>query len=696
MKIKSLGLKISLIVALMFAVVIGVTIYVVVVRSDALVSDLTAKEALSANQAFVSQIESLETEAMNFANFIATEIDVINCLLNGDNAALKLRVDNMEFDLDYVMVCDPNGIVLARAGDSTVGDSILDLVVVRTALQTGSGACSVEHYGAMGLVTLGSAAIRDLDGRVVGAVVGCHDLSNTKYVDVAKEYSRCEATLFDGDTRINSTLRDETGNRVIGTKANPDVVDIVINQRQIYETHIELFGNQYAATYAPLITDNKAIGMLFTGVNIDDTLNDRQAMIRIVLIVAIALGIAGVILVFLFNLFAVTRPLKKIGTYADKIKNGELGLSTSTVSGVDVRSSDEVGMLARALEHAYSQLRGYIGEIKDRMEGLSDGDLVTVCDYEFSGDFLQIKDSVNGIIRKLNQIMTDVNSSTSQVSTGAKQVADGAQTLAQGSTQQAASIEELSSSISEISKKTKENADMADKAATLADSIRGSAEKGNRQMDEMIDAVRGINESSQNISKVIKVIDDIAFQTNILALNAAVEAARAGQHGKGFAVVAEEVRNLASKSSEAARDTGSMIQDSVDKAELGVRIAEETATSLTEIVTGINESSLLIREIAKASEEQTINTAQVNTGIDQVAQVVQQNSATAEESAAASEEMSSQSSMLQQLIAQFRLGGSPAIGGRSFASSYTPPDEGYDVSGSSGYSSGSGGGFGKY
>jgi methyl-accepting chemotaxis protein len=196
---------------------------------------------------------------------------------------------------------------------------------------------------------------------------------------------------------------------------------------------------------------------------------------------------------------------------------------------------------------------------------------------------------------------------------------------------------------------------MAGRAAALANTIMKNAGKGNRQMDEMTAAVKEINTASQGISKVIKVIDDIAFQTNILALNAAVEAARAGQHGKGFAVVAEEVRNLAAKSAKAAKETGDMIQNSIEKAEMGSQIAIETATSLAEIVSGINESSELVKGIAKSSEEQALGIDQINIGIDQVSQVIQQNSATAEESAAASEEMSGQSDVLGDLISRFTL-----------------------------------------
>jgi methyl-accepting chemotaxis protein len=185
--------------------------------------------------------------------------------------------------------------------------------------------------------------------------------------------------------------------------------------------------------------------------------------------------------------------------------------------------------------------------------------------------------------------------------------------------------------------------------------IKEDAEKGSAQMDSMMQAVREINDASVQIKKVIKVIDDIAFQTNILALNAAVEAARAGEAGKGFAVVAEEVRNLASKSAEAAQDTGMLIANSMEKAVLGARIAEETAESLSGIVAGIGESSRIVGEIARSSEIQNISISNINNGITHVVDLVQKNNSSSEESAATSIEMSSQAETLELLVSQFKL-----------------------------------------
>jgi len=698
MAIKSLGLKVSLIVALIITAIVLIIFFIVQAQSLALIYDLTASEARSSNSTFEKEIEILQADAVTTAKIISYSYEVIESILREDDAALKSALIRYGEEVDTVMVVDVEGNVLMRKHNDTKGDNVYSQSIVSSTLRTGVGIGTIAKGSTVGMATRGSAVIRDYEGKIIGAVVCGHDLTNAKYVDAIGDLTGSEVTIFDGDTRLMTTIRDNRGERVVGSQATAEVVEAVLKRGEVYTLQINLYGNEYYACYSPLVIDGDVIGMLFSGVNIAEALRGQQSMVDTVLLVGIAFGVVGILVVFIFNLFSVSKRLKKIGAFAEKIRNGDLGISAASDATVQIRSSDEVGALARALEHAYSQLRGYVGEIKERMQGLADGDLATESTFDFQGDFVLIKDSINDIVRNLNQTMTEINGSSTQVSAGSKQVAHGAQALAQGSTEQAASIQELSSSIAEIASKTRQNADTAEKTSKLSAAIKDNAEKGSRQMDEMITAVDEINEASRRISKIIKTIDDIAFQTNILALNAAVEAARAGQHGKGFAVVAEEVRNLASKSAEAAKNTGDMIQNSMDKADFGSRIAGETAASLKDIVTGINESTLLVNEIARASEEQSLGIAQINTGIDQVAQVVQQNSATAEESAAASEEMSGQSDMLQRLISQFNLSGSGApLSSLPSADRSRQRKPAVQTEHISDYTSGYGaGGFGKY
>jgi len=375
-------------------------------------------------------------------------------------------------------------------------------------------------------------------------------------------------------------------------------------------------------------------------------------MMNIIIIVALVIAVSIAMTLAFYISRIISKPLSVLTEFMKKAAaTGDIEFSDEEESAVQVysKNKDELGQCLDATAEFVHE----INREMDKLEKVANGDLTI--DVSILSPDDKIGKTLTKVVENLNSMFAEINTASSQVSAGSKQIANGAQALAQGSTQQAASVQELSAAISEIAEKTKANASTAGRTAQMSTSIRESAEKGSRQMDEMITAVSDINEASKSISNIIKTIDDIAFQTNILALNAAVEAARAGQHGKGFAVVAEEVRNLASKSAEAAKDTGTMIQNSMEKAELGSRIASETAESLSDIVSGISESGKLITEIAEASEAQSQGISEINTGIDQVAQVVQQNSATAEESSAASQEMSGQSDMLQQLVAQFKL-----------------------------------------
>ncbi|MGI6751872.1 MAG: methyl-accepting chemotaxis protein [Anaerovoracaceae bacterium] len=369
------------------------------------------------------------------------------------------------------------------------------------------------------------------------------------------------------------------------------------------------------------------------------------------------IGLLGLIAIF-FVTNRITGMITRLTHAAKEIASGNFDVSFS------IRSQDEVGQLAVAFEQTLGRLtnyQGYIDEISKSLADISQGDLRIELEMEYAGQFRKLKDNLEALISGLSMTLLEIRQASDQLNSGASQVADGAQALSQGATEQASSIQQLSASIAEITEQIKQNAENAKQAREKAGHAGNEMKISDGHMREMVSAMEQINEKASEISKIIKIIDDIAFQTNILALNAAVEAARAGAAGKGFAVVADEVRNLAAKSAEAARNTSALIEEAIDAVQSGSAIADRTAQSLTISAEEALATITYIDRIAEASQDQATAIIEINQGVEQISTVVQTNAATAEESAAASEELSGQSNFLREAIGRFRLNDSYSL-----------------------------------
>ncbi len=322
----------------------------------------------------------------------------------------------------------------------------------------------------------------------------------------------------------------------------------------------------------------------------------------------------------------------------------------------EIHTGDETQILADSARTLVQGFRLMIQDMDEMLAEMSRGNLTadSKCEEAYVGGYRGLLDSARKLSAQLSDTLRQINQSADQVSAGAEQVSAGAQALSQGATEQASAIEELAATINDISGKIIATADRAGDVHSQSSETGREVEQCNEQMLELVNAVRDIGESSSQIGKIIKTIEDIAFQTNILALNAAVEAARAGTAGKGFAVVADEVRNLASKSAEASKSTSVLIEGSARSVEKGMKIADETAASLQKAVISTENTVKAVDKITEATAEQSQAVSQVTQGVDQISSVVQTNSATAEESAAASEELSGQAVILKELVGQFK------------------------------------------
>lgn len=476
-----------------------------------------------------------------------------------------------------------------------------------------------------------------------------------KLLDELKVRLGCEFTIFEGDTRAYSTVK-QNGERVVGTRLASNLNDIVLKKGQSYVGEADILGVNYLCSYVPTKgSDGKIDGLIFAGISIDAAEQETARIIAYAIVVSVIVIILCIIFLTVYLKSRVSIPLGKITQAAMQLENGELGLSDNKEIQIGIRSNDEIGLLGEIFEKTVHNLRSYIGEISSILGAIAKGDLTQDTQQEYTGDFETIKKSLDSILGALNQTMGQISASANHVSEGSDQVSASAQSLAQGATEQASAVTEISTTISDISEGARQTSDAAAEVGSFVNQAGAQLGISIESVGELSESMARISSDSKQISTIITTIENIAFQINILSLNAAVEAARAGTAGKGFAVVADEISSLASKSDEAAKATKNLIESSAATIAEGSKVMNRVSEALERTGQLAGNVTTKMEQVVEAVEKQTVAMEQVATGVEQISAVVENNSATSQECAAASEELSGQSSLLKELISTFRI-----------------------------------------
>ena len=503
------------------------------------------------------------------------------------------------------------------------------------------------------MISLGNP-ITDENKQFVGAVI--LDI-NTKVFSTIQQtdarFPSLATNILDANGSFLYSMREEAIGKKLEEVLDKDTYEMLRQNMDKEEaftaTVVNAVGVKERMYFRPLTIHGST---LWSMISIADS-EFMAARNQLILMCAL-FSVVGLLILIAISFFLIKRalnPLQGIALAGKAVAEGNFDVKVS------YDRQDEIGDLAAAIQSVMQHVREIISDLSDKLSELAKGNFRVSLENteQYPGAYRPLLNSLQEISNDLNKTMVEIKTSAREVNAGAEQVSSGAQGLSQGATEQASSIEELSATVNDISEHIKKTAENTRLANTEAQNAGKEVSHSDKQMQQMKAAMENINQKSGEISKIIKTIDDIAFQTNILALNAAIEAARAGVAGKGFAVVADEVGNLAQKSANAAKDTTMLIEETLQAVEQGTVLADSTAESLQRVVTGASKVTELVNQIAEASVEQSRAVEQVSTGIDQISSVVQSNTATAEESAAASEELSGQANILNELVGRFQL-----------------------------------------
>jgi methyl-accepting chemotaxis protein len=600
------------------------------------------------------QIQLMLERSRRNAVSISQNYRLMNALENQNFDQMKSALDelNQYLEADTISITDLEGNVMIRQHEpSKLGDNISNQTNVQEALE-GKVLTTLEPGTLVKLSCRTGAPVRNEKGDIIGTVVTGYTFENSNFLDELKALHNTELTIFANDIRIATTIT-QNGERAVGTSLNENIAKTVLEEGNTYTGKADILGVPHITEYVPLRnTEGEIVGVVFAGLS--EAAANKATRDSILHMAAAAILIIAICAFILFRFMNknIKQPMYKLTEVSTMLAQGHLDVEVESATS---SKKDEVGLLNEAMYQMVRQLKAYISDITQVLSAMSNNDFTAKSSVSYIGDFTVIGTSLHGISSSLNETLLLINTATEQVSSGASQVSSGAQALATGSTEQAASVEQLNASISEVSKQTEENAAQVRRATAQLGEAGERLNEGGKQMSQLIEAMSDINSSSNQIANITKVIEDIAFQTNILALNAAIEAARAGNAGKGFAVVADEVRNLAAKSAEAAKQTASLIGASVETVEKGSEITTETAQIVQDAVRNLAAIIEDIGQVEQASNQQSLSIGQIRQGLEQVSTVVQSNAATAEENSAISEEMSAQAAMLRQEVAKFKL-----------------------------------------
>lgn len=600
--------------------------------------------AHSGSQVFFNAIKDWSTEDFEKSESFAAAAQELKSLMDADTTNVSSA---------WLCNISKNGQTLFADG-SLYGSEKQDVSQrdwYQSIMNTGECTVSSAYEDTLSGETIVTVAAPVVQNGTIKAIVGM-DVSISCLIDELSSVKIGESgyiTLFDPTKTIafhpDSSL---VGKNISEVDYSENIAQAINNN----ETQKSLSYVRDGQAYQGSVYYLEAFGGVVLGIVPQAEYNSyiSETVLSITICFVACIIVLGVI-VTLFG-FNITRSVRKLTHVAGKIAAGELNVN------VDVTGSDEVAVLGYNISRIVARLKTYmeyIDEICDVLLEISKGNLDFTLEHDYAGEFSRVKDELLRVQELLSQTLHEVVVAADEVSTGAEQVSIGAQSQAQGATEQAASAEQLTATVAQISEQINSSTHHLESANEEMTAVVTEIRSGDQKMEHMLQAMNEITQSSLEIEKIIKSIEDIAFQTNILALNAAVEAARAGQAGKGFAVVADEVRNLAGKSAEASKTTATLIEKALVAVQNGKTIADETAASFHRVFEGVNRVAEQTSHVVQNSEEQDKQVQQTAIGVDQISSVIQTNSATAEEAAAASEQLAGQARMMKKLVAQFRL-----------------------------------------